>query len=140
MLAVPAAGVGAAYLNGDKFNNLTAAPLTVSYTVVPVSAGGCLGAPKVVVMTVSPEPVLSGSLNLTQCSDIATALTLNTNGTSVAAQNYNITNLTIACWPYSGSRKRHRTRPAASISVTLPMINLPIQVRGISGNVQPLFR
>ena len=95
-VAVPATGVGPAYLNGDKFTNLTAAPLTVSYTVVPVSAGGCLGTPKVVVITVSPEPVLSGSLNLTQCSDLATALTLNTNGTSVAAQNYNITSLVVA--------------------------------------------
>jgi len=60
-------------------------------------------------MTVSPEPVFVGSLTLTPISDIATALTLNTNGTSVAAQNYNITNLTIAAGLQRLS-ERHRTR------------------------------
>jgi len=93
---VPATSVAAAYLSGDKFTNTTAGPLTVSYVVVPVSGAGCLGNPVPIVITINPEPVLSSSLNLTQCSHVATGLILNTNGTSVAAQNYNITSVTIA--------------------------------------------
>lgn len=95
-VAVPATGVAANYLAGDKFTNVGAVPLTVTYTVVPVSGIGCLGNPLVVTITINPEPVLSGSLNLTQCSDVVTGLVLNTNGSSVVATNYNITAISIA--------------------------------------------
>ncbi len=89
--ATSANGVGVSYLAADKFTNLTAAPVNVLYTVVPVSAGNCIGSPQVITVTVNPEPELSSTLNLTQCSDVATGLTLATKATSVAAQNYNIT-------------------------------------------------
>ena len=95
-VVVPAAGVSAVYLSNDKFTNTTSGALTVTYTIVPVAAGGCLGNPKLVTITINPEPVLSPTLNLAQCSDLATGLVLNTNGTSVGASNYNITSRTIA--------------------------------------------
>jgi hypothetical protein len=88
---IPATGVAAAYLATDKFTNLGAAALTVTYTVVPVSGAGCLGDPKIITATIDPEPVVSTSLNKIICSDAASALVLNTNGLSVAAANYNIT-------------------------------------------------
>jgi len=47
-------------------------------------------------ITVNPEPVMSGLLNTNVCSDVATGLTLATDGISVAAANYNITARTIA--------------------------------------------
>jgi gliding motility-associated-like protein len=95
-VAVPATGVAANYLAGDKFTNTTAAPLIVVYKVVPVAGNGCLGDTKQINITISPEPVLSALLNLTQCSHLATGLILNTNGSSVAAQNYNITSVVMA--------------------------------------------
>jgi gliding motility-associated-like protein len=94
--AVPASGVAANYLINDSFNNNGAVPLTVTYTVVPVSGAGCLGDPKVIVITINPEPVVSSTLDASTCSGLATGLNLATNGTSVSAQNYNITARTIA--------------------------------------------
>ena len=93
---VPAVGVSASYLFNDQFTNLGNLPLDVHYTVVPVSAIGCLGVPVVVVITINPEPVVSNALNKTVCSDAASGITLNTNGTSVAAANYNITSILVA--------------------------------------------
>jgi gliding motility-associated-like protein len=93
---VPATAVAAFYLSNDKFTNLTNTPLNVTYTVVPVSAGGCQGQPEVITITVNPEPVLSTGLNTQTCSGVTAGLILNTNGTSVVAQNYNITAITVA--------------------------------------------
>ncbi len=94
--AVPFMSVAANYLAADKFNNVTNNPLNVTYTVVGVSGATCTGAPKIITVTINPKPVLSGSLNATICSGLSTGLLLNTNGTSVAAQNYNITAISIA--------------------------------------------
>lgn len=93
---VPASAVSTGYLTNDRFTNTTSGPLTVDYTVVPVAAGGCIGNPMIITITVNPEPVLSPSLNRTVCSDLATGLILNTNGSSVAALNYNIVSITVA--------------------------------------------
>lgn len=93
---VPATGVATGYLTNDRFTNTTNAALIVAYTVVPVAAGGCLGDPVIVSITINPEPVVSPTLNRTVCSDLATGLVLNTNGTSIAASNYNIVSVTIA--------------------------------------------
>lgn len=93
---IPGTGVNANYLNADQFTNTGATPLTVTYTVVPVSAAGCLGNPRNIILTVNPEPVASTLLDRTTCSDVATGLNLNTNGTSVAAATWNITARTIA--------------------------------------------
>ncbi len=93
---VPATGVASNYLAADFFTNLTAASLSVTYTVVPVSGAGCLGDAKIITMTIQPEPVVASGLDAARCSDVATGLTLATTGTSVAAANYNITSITIA--------------------------------------------
>lgn len=93
---VPATGVNANYLGNDVFTNTGANPLTVTYTVVPVSSANCPGDPLNVVVTINPEPVVSNALNATVCSDVNIALTLNTNGTSVAAANYNVIAQSIA--------------------------------------------
>ncbi len=95
-VAVPASGVAAGYLSSDRFTNTVASALTVTYTVVPVSAAGCIGKSRIITITINPEPVVSTTLNSTVCSDVNTALTLATNGSSVAAANYNITTRTIA--------------------------------------------
>ncbi|MBS1490739.1 MAG: gliding motility-associated C-terminal domain-containing protein [Bacteroidetes bacterium] len=93
---VPAAGVVAGYLANDQFTNVGNLPLTVTYTVVPVSPAGCFGQPQPIIITINPELVLLPTLNNTVCSSTAIGLTLNTVGTSVAASGYNITNLTLA--------------------------------------------
>ncbi|MBL7871313.1 MAG: gliding motility-associated C-terminal domain-containing protein [Cyclobacteriaceae bacterium] len=93
--AVPATGVAANYLAGDSYTNVTASALNVTYTIVPRSAALCLGDPKIVTITIDPEPVVATNLDASKCSDIATGLTLNTNGTSVAAANYNVTSINV---------------------------------------------
>lgn len=112
--AIPAVGVSNTYLANDKFVNTTAGALTATYTIVPVSASSCLGNPATVVMTINPEPVVSNALDATVCSDVATALTLNTNGTSVAALNYNITARTIA--PGLVAAGTNATVPATAVA------------------------
>ncbi|MBK7652929.1 MAG: hypothetical protein IPJ20_22310, partial [Flammeovirgaceae bacterium] len=84
------------YLGIDVFTNTGANPLTVTYTIVPVSAANCLGDPATVVVTINPELQLFLALNTAACSDLAIGLTLNTNGTSVSASDYNIIASTIA--------------------------------------------
>ena len=93
---VPFSGVAANYLSLDRFTNTGPLPLTVTYTVVGISGASCTGDPQVITVTVDPEPVVSNLLDLTQCSDVAIGLLLNTNGTSVGASSYNITARTVA--------------------------------------------
>jgi gliding motility-associated-like protein len=93
--AVPATGVAANYLAVDSYTNTTASALNVTYTIVPRSADLCLGDPKVITITIDPEPVVAINLDAAKCSDEAIGLTLNTNGTSVVAANYNITNINV---------------------------------------------
>ncbi|HMQ01391.1 MAG TPA: hypothetical protein PKC24_16535, partial [Cyclobacteriaceae bacterium] len=88
--ALVANGVSADYLELDAFTNASAIPLTVSYTVRPVSAAGCLGDPVVIVVTVNPEPVIASNLNRTVCSDEIAGITLNTNGVSVTAADFDL--------------------------------------------------
>ncbi|MFN8688566.1 MAG: beta strand repeat-containing protein, partial [Cyclobacteriaceae bacterium] len=92
---VPATGVAAGYLSNDRFNNVGPLPLTVTYTVVPISAAGCVGSPQVITMTINPEPVVATTLNAGVCSDLPIGLVLNTNGTSVGAANYNVTAISV---------------------------------------------
>jgi gliding motility-associated-like protein len=95
-VVVPAVGVASNYLLNDRYTNSGALPLLVTYTVVPISAAGCIGDAVVVTMTIEPEPIVANGLDATVCSDLPIALMLNTNGTSVAAATYNITSRTIA--------------------------------------------
>lgn len=77
-------------LTDDMWTNTGLIPINVIYTITPVSAAGCSGDPFTVNLTVRPEPVGFDS-NVTVCSDQALGFTLSTNGSSVAAQTYNIT-------------------------------------------------
>jgi hypothetical protein len=89
-------GQAANAIAGDIFTNTTAGSLTVEYDLVPVSGGGCLGDMATIILTIDPEPVLDPNLDATVCSDLPSGITLNTNGISVAAANYNIINIRVA--------------------------------------------
>ncbi|MCB0495903.1 MAG: PKD domain-containing protein [Cyclobacteriaceae bacterium] len=93
--AVPASGVASNYLSTDKYTNQTSGALIVQYDVQGVSGAGCIGDIRTISVTINPEPVIDPGLDATVCSDAAIGLTLNTNGTSVAAANYNIVAVTI---------------------------------------------
>lgn len=147
-VSLPASGVAANHLLNDKYNNVGLLPLNVTYTVVPVSAAGCLGAARNIVITINPEPVLSSTLNLTQCSDVASGLSLTTVGSSVAAQNYNITLVSIASGltasgtnaslPATGVNANYLandrfTNPTAS-DLTVVYEIIPVSASGCLGN------
>lgn len=81
----------------DTFTNTTAGNLTVTYKIAPVTAAGCVGAQKDLVLTIQPSPAVS-SLNKTVCSNEATGITLSATVTSapVAVPNgFNILGVNI---------------------------------------------
>jgi hypothetical protein len=83
-------GLPANIIADDAWTNATAVPVDVVYTVVPVAAGGCLGNPFSVTVTVNPEPAVSSQL-VTVCSDVPTGLTLGSSTNGVPVATYNIT-------------------------------------------------
>jgi hypothetical protein len=96
-VAVPANGVLPTYLQNEVYRNTTGASLTVDYVVEAVGAiNSCLGSQRTITITIDPEPVVSTTLNATVCSDDIVGLVLNTNGTGIAAANYNIVNRIVA--------------------------------------------
>ena len=84
-------GFGANEISDDAYTNTTAAPVIVTYTIVPVSADGCAGNPFDVNITISPEPILSTTLDATVCSGDASGVLLDVEPGSVAATTYDIT-------------------------------------------------
>ncbi len=54
----------------DVYTNMTGVPVTITYTIVPISASGCIGSAFVVVVTVNPEPAVANQ-TVTTCSDVA---------------------------------------------------------------------
>lgn len=84
-----------AALVNDSFENVSSTTGNVVYQVTPISAaadGDCVGDPFVITVTVHPEPVMDPVLAATTvCSDEPLNLTLTTNGTSIAADRYDIT-------------------------------------------------
>lgn len=94
--AVPQTGVGTNYLSNDQFRNTTAGNLTVQYVVqaVQTAFGTCTGANRTITITISPEPVVSNSLDRNACSNAVTGLVLNTNGISIGAGVYDIISVT----------------------------------------------
>ncbi len=54
----------------DVYTNTTNAPVTITYTITPISANGCDGSTFNLVVTVNPEPVVSNQVAAT-CSDVA---------------------------------------------------------------------
>ena len=89
----PVTGTGfeAAEIFDDAYTNLGLSPVNVVYSVVPVSAGGCLGTLVDVTVTIKPEPVLDPGLGVTKCSELTSGITLNDDGSSVNAATFNIT-------------------------------------------------
>jgi len=94
----PAVAGATAAIANDTYSNTTAAQLTVVYTVTPVSALGCVGNPFDITVQVNPEPVLSNpgfpavcSTNTSLASIIN--IVLGTNGTSIAAASYELTQI-----------------------------------------------
>ncbi|MEM6524961.1 MAG: PKD-like domain-containing protein [Bacteroidota bacterium] len=59
----------------DQYNNVTSASIDVVYTVTPYR-NGCQGASFTITATISPEPVFTANLDVTQCSDLAIGVTL----------------------------------------------------------------
>lgn len=97
LTGTPTTGVGlaATAIQNDTYNNVTALPLNVVYTIVPVAAGGCLGDPFDITVTVNPEPVISNALSNTVCSTDISNIILSTNGVSVGAASYRLVNVTV---------------------------------------------
>ncbi len=81
-------------IENDQYNNVSNTPGDVVYEVIPKSAlgdGDCTGDAFLITVTIDPEPVVSPALaTLTVCSDELLNLTLNTNGTSIGADRYDI--------------------------------------------------
>ncbi len=72
-VSVPAAGprtVASAANITDLYANTTTAPVTITYTVTPTSANGCIGNTFTVTATINPEPVVTNQPVAT-CSDVA---------------------------------------------------------------------
>ncbi|MCM0041751.1 MAG: hypothetical protein NBV61_03175, partial [Algoriphagus sp.] len=89
--AAVANGLNVSALADDVFTNTTTAPVDVIYTVVPVSAAGCLGNPFTVTVTVNPEPVVVNQTR-TVCSDSPlTGFALGNDADLPNVLSYNIT-------------------------------------------------
>ena len=73
----------------DTYTNTTNSDVVIIYTVTPISTSDCAGDAFDVTVTVNPEPVLA-NLNDTICSDAAIGIILATEGTSIAADSFNI--------------------------------------------------
>ncbi len=101
-------------LVNDAFQNVTAIPLKVTYTITPHGTNGCVGNPRIVELTINPEPVVNPALDNTVCSREIAGIILSTNGTSVAANSYRLVGITI---------------PG---TVTADPLNVPV---GTSGNI-----
>ncbi|MBN8650146.1 MAG: gliding motility-associated C-terminal domain-containing protein [Cytophagales bacterium] len=89
------AGLAANALINDAFGNVGAIPLKVTYTITPNGTNGCIGNPKVVELTVNPEPVINPGLDNTVCSREDAGIILSTNGVSVAANSYRLVSVTV---------------------------------------------
>ena len=61
----------------DVYTNTTIAPVTITYTVTPISSNGCIGTIFTFIVTVNPEPVVANQ-TVTTCSDVALNFDLDT--------------------------------------------------------------
>ena len=92
---LPALGVNSTYIQNDQFTNTSNIDLIVQYVVEPVSPQNCVGDQVTVLLTVHPEPVLDPGLSPAPvCSDVPSNVTLTVAAGSVAADHYNIVNIT----------------------------------------------
>ncbi|QSE96723.1 PKD-like domain-containing protein [Fulvivirga lutea] len=84
-------GLSSTAIQNNIFTNVSSTSGNVVYQVIPVTAAGCLGNAYNVTLTVEPEPVTDPTLSAVGlCSDEVLGITLATNGTSVAADRWNV--------------------------------------------------
>ena len=102
-------------LDNDTYSNVTSGPLTVTYTIAPVSAAGCIGPDQTVTITVNPAPALSTSLNKIVCSGEASTITMATTGSTIAATSYNYLSVTATGLTPGGS----------NVDLSTPKLNQP---------------
>ncbi|TRX62073.1 PKD domain-containing protein [Fulvivirga sp. M361] len=136
---VPANGIAANYASGDVFTNQTSASLDVEYQVRGNSSAGCIGDIETITITINPEPVIDPNLDKTLCSDSPIELTLNTNGISITADNYNIVGINIP----TGLTRTGAAIPATAVTdnylftdvynnITNASLDVIYEVRGVS--------
>ncbi|MBK7223824.1 MAG: hypothetical protein IPH94_21785 [Saprospiraceae bacterium] len=92
-------GMAANALANDVWENKTNAIQTVTYTVEPVSADGCVGATFTVTATIRPEPVVNSFASAAACSDVnvgaSSTLPTNPTNTPVAVATYRWASLSV---------------------------------------------
>ena len=80
-------------ISDDAWMNTGGSAVVVTYRIAPWTAG-CRGDEVDVEVTVTPEPVLSASLDATVCSDDVIGVVLAVSGGSVAADSFEIVSIT----------------------------------------------
>ena len=111
----PVTGLGKDFVISDVLHNPSDAPQLVTYTIVPVSPGGCPAGPsKIVVITVNPSPqVIPGTLAQSICNDGTTNVILASPSTftsGVITFNYTVSatgGVTGFSTPLTGLSKDH---------------------------------
>jgi gliding motility-associated-like protein len=96
----PVTGVAANAIQGHAFENITAVPLSVNYTVTPISVDAittkeCAGTPQVITVTVDPEPQLSPGLSRSICSEEETGIVLISAANTFPADRFIIANIIV---------------------------------------------
>lgn len=95
----PQTDLPANFIENHVFENLTATPLAVSYTVTPISVGTaakeCAGTAQIITVTVKPEPQLSPSLNRAVCSGVETGIALISANNTFPSDRFIINSITI---------------------------------------------
>lgn len=79
-------------IQADVFTNKTANSLKVVYKVTPHGVN-CTGDPILIEFVIAPEPVIPVITPVAVCSRANTGIVLGTNGTSIAAQSYQLTDI-----------------------------------------------
>lgn len=82
-------GKGATELSDDVWRNTGLSAVDVIYTVVPVSAAGCLGNSFTVTVTIDAEPV-GINTNITLCSDVPLGIDIPTDPAAGTADHFTI--------------------------------------------------
>jgi gliding motility-associated-like protein len=87
------------FIENHVFENLTATPLAVNYTVTPVSVGAasreCTGTTQIITVTVKPEPQLSPNLNKEICSGVETGITLLSANNTFPSDRFILNSITV---------------------------------------------
>ena len=93
MVGGPASGIN--LIKNDKYNNLSAVPVTVRYTIQGTSAAGCLSELLDYDVVINAEPTMSPGL-ATACSGVAlSTLTLGPAGGSVGITSFDLVQVLI---------------------------------------------